>query len=149
MSSISAEAERAGFESVWIVEGTGTDAFVASTEIALNTSTIRIGTDIVSTFTRHPCVLASASASVDMVAKGRFRLGLGASHQSIVENQLGLSFTKPIKRMEETIQILTKIFASREPISFNGEIFAISNYSLSSGLFANILTFTLLREALV
>jgi len=130
MARLSTDAEKMNFESVWVAEGTGTDAFAASAMIAQNTSTIKIGTDIVSIYTRHPCVLASAAASLDLVSKGRFRLGLGASHSSIVENQLGLKYSKPVKRMEETIQLTKRIVAGNEPVSYNGEILTVSNYSL-------------------
>ena len=84
MANLSVEAEKMNFESVWVAEGAGSDAFEASAVIALNTSKIGIGTDIVSIYTRHPCVLTSAAASLDEISKGRFRLGLGASHSSIV-----------------------------------------------------------------
>ena len=140
MSEIAVEAERSGFDSVWVAEGPGTDAFVACAEIAKNTSKIEIGTDIVSIYTRHPCVLASASASIDLISKGRFRLGLGASHRSIVENQLGLNFSKPVKRMEEAIQIVKTIIKSgTRPVNFNGEVFAISEYSLWFDPFRDII----------
>lgn len=130
LNTLSTKAETAGFESVWIAEGSGSDAFAACTVIAENTSTIKIGTDIISIFTRHPCVLASSAATVDLVSKGRLRLGLGASHESIVHKQLGLTYSKPIERMKETIQIIKGAVSATGPISFHGEIFSISNYSL-------------------
>ncbi len=58
MANLSVEAEKMNFESVWVAEGAGSDAFEASAVIALNTSKIGIGTDIVSIYTRHPCVLS-------------------------------------------------------------------------------------------
>jgi len=130
MVNLATEAEKMNFESVWVAEGTGTDAFAASAVIAQNTSKIRIGTDIVSIYTRHPCVLVSAAASLDVISKGRFRLGLGASHSSIVEKQLGLKYSKPVKRIQETIQLIRSILVANEPASYLGKIFTVSNYSL-------------------
>jgi alkanesulfonate monooxygenase SsuD/methylene tetrahydromethanopterin reductase-like flavin-dependent oxidoreductase (luciferase family) len=130
ITDLSVQAEKREFESVWIAEGTGSDAFVAGTAIARQTSKIKIGTDIVSIYTRHPCVIASAYASVDVLSKGRFRLGLGASHSSIVKKQLGLDYSRPVKRMEESIKIIRKLLESEGPVFFNGEVFQVSNYSL-------------------
>jgi alkanesulfonate monooxygenase SsuD/methylene tetrahydromethanopterin reductase-like flavin-dependent oxidoreductase (luciferase family) len=70
------------------------DNIVASA--ATETSTVRLGTSIVPTYPRHPLILAQQALSLYDIAPGRLRLGIGPSHQAIIEGIYGLPQTTPL-----------------------------------------------------
>ena len=73
------EAERLGFDSVWVAESWGNDAFTYAAYIAANTSTIKIGTGIVQMAARTPTATTMAAVTLDHLSNGRLILGLGVS----------------------------------------------------------------------
>ena len=58
------------------------------------------------TFPRHPTAMAQAALSAQAAARGRFALGIGLSHQIVIEGMLGLSFAKPYSHMKEYLAVL-------------------------------------------
>jgi alkanesulfonate monooxygenase SsuD/methylene tetrahydromethanopterin reductase-like flavin-dependent oxidoreductase (luciferase family) len=80
-------ADRGGFDTVWtydhfsgLVVGANwsRDPFVTLGAIAASTARIGIGTLVANVVNRHPAQLASAINSLQSLAPGRVRLGLGA-----------------------------------------------------------------------
>ena len=93
-------AERNGFTSVWLPQIPGDfDAFVACTLIGQATEEIEIGTAVVPIQTRHPVAMAQEVMSVQAVCEGRFTLGLGVSHDWVIEGHLGLPYERPAHQM--------------------------------------------------
>ena len=76
-------AEANGFESVFVNEGRG-DALVCAEAIALGTEQIDIGTNIANIYFRHPFLAASTARTIAELSTGRFILGLGMSHRSML-----------------------------------------------------------------
>jgi len=102
-----ADAERAGFTSVWVPQIPGDfDAFVAITLMAQATERIELGTAVVPIQTRHPIAMAQEAMSVQAVAEGRFMLGIGVSHDWVVEGQLGLPYERPAVEMRHYLEVL-------------------------------------------
>ena len=123
-------AERNGFESVWFDEGLGGDAFALATACAVTTTSIKLGTSVTSVFTRSPTIIAMASATVNVLSDGRFRLGLGSSHRVQVQGEHGLEYAKPMKRVVETVEIVRKATAEGKG-NYSGKIFSIRNFQFS------------------
>ena len=73
------EAERLGFDSVWVAESWGNDAFTLAAWIAAHTSTIKLGTGVVQMAARTPTATAMAAVTLDHLSNGRLILGLGVS----------------------------------------------------------------------
>jgi alkanesulfonate monooxygenase SsuD/methylene tetrahydromethanopterin reductase-like flavin-dependent oxidoreductase (luciferase family) len=103
------EAERLGFDSVWVAESWGNDAFSFATWIAAHTSTIRICTGVVQLSGRTPASCAMHAITVDHLSNGRFALGLGVSGPQVVEGWYGQPFAKPLKRTREYIDVLRTV----------------------------------------
>ena len=82
------------------------DAIVAAALCGRETSRIELGTAVVPTFPRHPVAMAQAALSAQAAARGRFALGIGLSHQMVIERMLGLSFAKPYSHMREYLAVL-------------------------------------------
>lgn len=79
------QAEESGFTHVWIGDShlIWREAFVNMAAVALNTSRVVIGTGVTNPVTRHPSVLASAYATLDEMAPGRFAVGIGLGDSSL------------------------------------------------------------------
>src|ERR1051325_9998334 len=88
-------AEREGFASGWIANIFGMDAMTAALVVGRETSRIELGTAVVPTYPRHPFAMAQQAMSVQAAVGGRFALGIGLSHQIVIEVMLGMSFAKP------------------------------------------------------
>jgi F420-dependent oxidoreductase-like protein len=100
-------AEEAGLASVWIPQVPDDfDALTAATVIAMSTSRIEIGTAVLPVQPRHPVVLAHQALSTQAVAGGRLALGLGVSHHWVIEDMLGLPYTKPVATMRAYLDVL-------------------------------------------
>jgi probable F420-dependent oxidoreductase len=98
------EAEQLGYTDLWSFETSGIDGFSPLVYAAAFCSRPRLGTAIVSAYTRGPAVLALHAAAVDQVAPGRFVLGIGSSTEAIVQGWNGIPFTKPVSTVRETIR---------------------------------------------
>src|SRR2546428_7258747 len=94
-------AEADGFGSGWFANIMGMAAIMAAALCARETRRIELGTAVVPTFPRHPHAMAQQALSAQAIAGGRFTLGIGLSHQIVIEGMLGLSFAKPYSHMKE------------------------------------------------
>ena len=73
-------AEMAGFESLWVTERYfHEETFALLGFLAGVTQRIKLGVAVTNPYTRHPALLAMASATLDRISGGRFLLGLGRS----------------------------------------------------------------------
>lgn len=99
-------AERAGLHTLWASNVFDFDALTVAALWAVRTSSIEIGTAVVPMQTRHPYAMAQQAMSVAHVAKSRFTLGIGASHESVVKGMWGLSYRGAASLAKEYIAIL-------------------------------------------
>jgi F420-dependent oxidoreductase-like protein len=128
IESLIAQAKRAeadGFASGWFANIFGMDAILAASICAQATSRIELGTAVVPTYPRHPVAMAQAALSASAVARGRFSLGIGLSHQVVIEGMLGLSFAKPFSHMREYLAVLGPLIRQGQ-VSFAGEEFRVN-----------------------
>ncbi len=121
------QAESLGYASVWAGELWGADAFVTLGRIAAATDRVGLGTAIVNVYSRTPATLAMAAATLDEASDGRARLGLGASTERAIEGLHGLDYDRPVRRTHETAAIVGEILGGDEPVSYDGEVLAVSN----------------------
>ena len=94
-------AEEVGVEACFTAETWGRDQFSLLTQIAMQTSKIKLGTGIAPVFGRSPGVLAMTAATLDELSGGRVVLGLGTSGDRVIEHWHGEKFSKPIQRTKE------------------------------------------------
>jgi F420-dependent oxidoreductase-like protein len=74
--------------------------------VATQTTRIRLGTSIVPIYPRHPLVMAQQAATIDALAPGRLRLGVGTSHRHVMENMYGLSMPSPLAYLREYVEVM-------------------------------------------
>jgi probable F420-dependent oxidoreductase len=116
---IAARAEQLGYDSVWIPEVAGPDAFSLMTAIAARTQRILLASGVIPVQIRTPVVYAFSAATVDAFAPGRVILGLGTSSPIIVGQWHGLPYEAPLETLREATQIIRGVLAS-EKTDFSG-----------------------------
>ncbi len=124
VSELTKLAEDLGYDRAWIIETNDRDAFSLATQMVLATKHIKIGTNIVSVFTRTPTLLAMGAFTLDEFSGHRFILGVGPGGTQIVSHGHGLKFEKPVKRVNESIDIIRRL-VSGERLSYDGKIFNV------------------------
>ena len=128
---LSSQAEKNGFEAVWVPEGGGRDSLTSLATSAMKTDAVKLGTGILPIFARTPTNTAMGAAGMAAVSDGRFLLGLGVGHAPTVESRDGIPFNQPMTRMRETIQII-KALLSGEEVNFTGKQFKITGASMGA-----------------
>lgn len=113
-------AEEQGFDSLWLPQIFGTDALSALTAIGHQVPRIELGTAVVPTYPRHPAVLAGQALTVAAASGGRLTLGIGLSHQIVIEGMFGYSYDKPVRHMREYLSALVPLLAG-EAADVDGE----------------------------
>lgn len=121
-------AEEHGLSSVWIPQVPDEfDAMTAAALIAHATSRIEVGTAVVALQSRHPVALLQQSLSTQLVAEGRFTLGLGPSHHWIIEDMLGLPYERPAALTADYLDTLDAAMAGPGPVDVENDSFRIHN----------------------
>jgi F420-dependent oxidoreductase-like protein len=119
-------AEEAGFRSIWVPQVPGDfDAFTAITLMGQATERIELGTAVVPIQTRHPIAMAQETLSNQAVCRGRFTLGLGASHHWIIEGMLGLSYERPARQMRDYLEVLNAALRSPGSVDVENERYRV------------------------
>src|SRR5437868_11523888 len=89
-------AEADGFASFWLPQIFGLDAMAMLAIVGREVPRIELGTAVVPTYPRHPATMAQQALTVQAASGNRFALGIGLSHQIVIENMFGFSFDKPV-----------------------------------------------------
>ncbi|GIH79280.1 TIGR03564 family F420-dependent LLM class oxidoreductase [Planobispora longispora] len=109
-----------GFPSAWVSNIFGLDALTALAVAGSQVPGIELGTAVVPTYPRHPAVLAQQALTVNTALEGRLALGIGLSHQIVIEGMYGYSFDKPARHMREYLSVLVPLVRG-EQVEFEGE----------------------------
>jgi probable F420-dependent oxidoreductase len=141
-----AEAERLGYESVWLPEHLVLpvrmsrsphpgdehppvppttpvfDAFAYLGFLAGRTSHLRLGTHVYNLGLRHPFISARAVQTVDVLSGGRFEFGIGASWLEEEWRAIGLDFDTRGRRVDEAIDVCKRLWTEPE-VAYDGEFF--------------------------
>jgi F420-dependent oxidoreductase-like protein len=116
------EAERLGYDSVWVAESWGNDAFSFATWIAAHTERVKVCTGVVQMSGRTPTSCAMHAITVDHLSNGRFCLGLGLSGPQVVEGWYGQPYGKPLQRTREYVEVIRRVLAREEGgVHYDGE----------------------------
>ena len=118
------DAEEDGFDSIWIAQIFGADALTVIALAGPRTKRIEMGTGVVPTYPRHPFVLAQQALTVQAAAGGRLTLGIGLSHQPVIEGMWGLSYEKPARHMREYLSVLRPL-VEEGTVAFSGDVFRV------------------------
>jgi len=110
-----------GFSSFWLAQIFNTDALVSIAVAARQVEGIEFGTAVVPIQPRHPQALASQALTTQAASGNRLTLGIGLSHQFVVEHMWGLPFDRPVRHMREYLEALQPLLRG-EASDTHGEI---------------------------
>ncbi|MGB6057977.1 MAG: TIGR03564 family F420-dependent LLM class oxidoreductase [Microthrixaceae bacterium] len=120
VAKAAAKAEQEGFDSFWIAQIFGVDALTTLALVGQSVPRIELGTAVVPTYPRHPMMLAGQALTVQQATDNRLALGIGLSHQIVVESMWGYSFARPVRHMREYLAALLPMLKG-EAASVSGE----------------------------
>ncbi|MFL6057425.1 MAG: TIGR03560 family F420-dependent LLM class oxidoreductase [Rubrobacteraceae bacterium] len=98
------------------------------TWLADNTDRIEFGPLVSPVSFRHPVITAWTASSVDSLAGGRLRLGIGAGWQEREHEAHGFELLETelrFARFEEALEVITLLLRNDEPVSFDGEFYGL------------------------
>lgn len=117
---IAAEAEGLGCDTVWVNDDRlQKDVFTVLATISGATQRVRIGPGVTNPWSRHPALLASATATLDEVSGGRAVLGLGAGGTN--HRMLGIERRSPARGLHEAIELIKGLLAGEE-VTLDGRV---------------------------
>ena len=120
------EAEQAGVSQVWMTQSAGMlDTLTIFAAAATQTTRIRLGTSIVPVYPRHPLVMAQQGATIEALAPGRLRLGVGTSHRHTIENMYGLAMPSPLTYLREYVEVMRQVLWQGK-VDYQGSFFKVA-----------------------
>jgi 5,10-methylenetetrahydromethanopterin reductase len=128
------KAERENYDSVWFHESLyQRDVVSYLASIILSTNTLKLGSGVVNTFTRHPVTVAATFASLAELSMNRVMLGVGLGSFPTIP-KIGYKIfpvgeTKPLRRIKEYATLVRKLWAG-ELVNARGEFFTAQGLQL-------------------
>jgi len=113
------------------VRGLGPIAALAAAAVA--TTSIRLGSFVLANDYRHPAILAQETATIDLISKGRFELGLGAGWLRAEYEAAGLAFEPPairVARLDEAVRLVKRLW-TEAAVTAAGAYYAVSDLTVS------------------
>ncbi len=132
IDEVAADVQRladAGLKSAWGSQVFGHDTLTLLALVGTRVPRIELGTAVVPVQPRHPAMLAGQAATVQAAIGGRLALGVGLSHQVVVEGMWGLGFDRPAAYMREYLSVLVPMLEGQR-IDFHGDLLTAVSGSL-------------------
>jgi alkanesulfonate monooxygenase SsuD/methylene tetrahydromethanopterin reductase-like flavin-dependent oxidoreductase (luciferase family) len=121
------EAEALGYVSSFLVEHhfTGWNQVSATlmlqTALAMRTTTLRLGSAVIVLPWHNPVLLAEQAATLDLISGGRLDFGVGKGYRHNEFAGFNIAPDEAEPRFEESIEVMTKAFTSRQRFSHHGK----------------------------
>jgi alkanesulfonate monooxygenase SsuD/methylene tetrahydromethanopterin reductase-like flavin-dependent oxidoreductase (luciferase family) len=126
------EAERLGFDSVWITEhhfcddGYTPSPMVMGAAIGARTKRMRLGTNLLVLPLHNPVRIAEDAATLSLLTGGRFDLGVGIGYRELEFREFGRELKNRPSLIEEAMTIIRRAWAG-ERINFSGKRFNVGD----------------------
>lgn len=140
LSALARDAEAAGWDAFFLWDHiahspteTGfipdmVDPWIALTAVAMNTSTIRIGTTVTPLPRRRPWKLAREAVSLDHLSNGRLILGVGIGLGEAEWHDLGEETDSRVRgeMLDEALDVLLGLWSGK-PFSYSGKHYQVKD----------------------
>jgi probable F420-dependent oxidoreductase len=115
-AELAQRAEGWGYSALWIPEAVGRDPFSLIGFLAARTERMIYATGIANIYARDPMATKAIWKTLSELAPDRFILGLGVSHQHLVQGQRGHEYAKPLTTMREYLEAVDKaLYMGKQP----------------------------------
>jgi F420-dependent oxidoreductase-like protein len=119
------EVEEAGVDHIWVGgPPSNPDLLTILAAAAMRTTHLTLGTAIVQIFARHPVLLAQQALSLNTLAPGRFRLGIGTSSPAFAKQMYGVEMEPPLAYLREYVEVLRPLLQQGE-VHHQGRYFTV------------------------
>ena len=103
--------EDQGWGALWLPEAVGRESLTNAGMLLSATERMTVATGVSNVWARSPMVAAAAQRLLFDDSGGRFLLGLGVSHQPMVEGFMGIAYEKPLTAMGDYLDKLDNAFS--------------------------------------
>ena len=110
----------AGFDHAFATQTFDHDSLTLLAAAGAQVPGIGLGTYVVPVYRSHPMALAQQALTVQSATGNRLILGIGLSHQVVVEGMWGISFDRPAHYMKEYLAVLMPLLHG-ETVNVTGE----------------------------
>jgi F420-dependent oxidoreductase-like protein len=141
MTAVAQEAERLGFDSVWVYDHFHTtpqptleatfECWTVMAALARDTKKVKLGQLVTCNSYRNPALLAKIASTVDVLSHGRAILGIGAGWAKEEYEAYGYELPYPetserLRRLSEAVQIIRLMW--EEPrATFEGQYYRVKD----------------------
>ena len=129
--SYARQAESFGLDGVWTAEhhfveyGSSPSSTLMAAHLLAATERIQIGTAVAALSNRHPVALGEEAATLDALAPGRFRLGVGRGGPWIDLDVFGSGLDRYERGFEEGLRLLLHWLSGEAEVAHAGEFFDV------------------------
>lgn len=111
-----------GFARVWMTQLPFDVDLLTVLAVAMReVNGIEVASGVVPIQNQHPMLLAQRALTLNLIAGGRFTLGVGVTHRTVTEGMWGISWDRSVRRLGEYLDGLLPLLAG-EPANATGEI---------------------------
>lgn len=120
--AVAQQAERLGFESIWLFDHFHTvpkptdeitfESFTALSALAMATERVRIGQVVICTGFRNPALVAKMASTMDTISGGRMEIGIGAGWKREEWQAYGYDFPSTaarLGRLHDSLEIIGRM----------------------------------------
>ncbi|MDP1820409.1 MAG: LLM class F420-dependent oxidoreductase [Acidimicrobiales bacterium] len=110
------ELDELGYSTLWLPEAVGREPFVNSALVLSSTERMVVATGIASVWARDAMTMAAGHLTLSEAFPGRFLLGVGVSHQPMVDHVRGHHYEKPLGKMRSYLDEMDRaIYVAPRP----------------------------------
>jgi 5,10-methylenetetrahydromethanopterin reductase len=111
-----------GFARLWMTQMPFDVDLLTVLAVAMHeVSGIQVASGVVPIQNQHPMLLAQRALTLNLIADGRFTLGVGVTHRTVTEGMWGISWDRSVRRLSEFLDGLLPLLAG-EPANATGEM---------------------------
>jgi len=105
---VAADLESWGYSALWFPESWGRESLTSASLLLSATSSLTVATGITNIWGRDAVASVNAARTLNATFDDRFVLGLGVSHQPLVERLRGHDYLSPVANMRDYLTAMDK-----------------------------------------
>lgn len=98
--------EALGYSALWLPDAGGRDVFALAARLLDHTERLVVASGVANVYARDALAMRSAQLTLAEQSGGRFLLGIGISHQPLVEDMRGHTYGKPLATMRAYLEAM-------------------------------------------